>query len=164
MKDKKRMAAGYILLALTVAAAAFVFSNSLKPANASSAESSRLLIHVNSFFSQLGLKPISENLLRKTAHFCEFGMLGILASSTAAMLSGAYSAASLPSLRRRGFFISFGVSVACAVCDETIQYFVPGRACRVTDMLIDSAGALCGLAAVLALCAAIRVRRRRRRN
>ena len=71
---------------------------------------------------------------------------------------------SLPSLRRRGFFISFGVSVACAVCDETIQYFVPGRACRVTDMLIDSAGALCGLAAVLALCAIIRDRQRHCRN
>ena len=36
-----------------------------------------------------------------------------------------------------------GIGVACV--DETIQYFIPGRACRITDVGIDTLGCALGI-------------------
>lgn len=78
-------------------------------------------------------------LVRKTAHFCIFGMLGLLVTS-------AVSTHDL-SMKKTALY-SLVISALYAVSDEVHQYFVPGRACMLKDMLIDTCGAACGVAAV----------------
>ena len=75
MPDRKDLVTGFIFSALSAAAIAFIFSNSLQPAAVSGALSGGLLEKVNAFLSGAGLPAISEKLLRKTAHLCEFGLL-----------------------------------------------------------------------------------------
>jgi len=77
--------------------------------------------------------------VRKSAHFCIFGMLGILVTS-------AVSTHGLPA--KKTALLSLGICALYAVSDEIHQYFVPGRACMLRDMLIDTCGASCGIAAV----------------
>ena len=85
-----------------------------------------------SIISQLSL-PI-----RKAAHFMEYLILAVLANLVV-MQSGI-------NIKVTAFtvFISFFVGVLYAVTDEIHQLFIPGRAGTVTDVLIDSAGVLCG--------------------
>lgn len=88
-----------------------------------------------------------SNIVRKTAHFCIFGMLGILVTS-------AVSTHGLNS--RKTAWVSFAVCALYAVSDEVHQYFVPGRACMVKDMVIDTCGAACGVAAISFLICMVR--------
>ena len=73
-------------------------------------------------------------LVRKTAHFTEFAVLGFLWSRV---------------FHGKQLYIPFVLSVLTAVVDESIQRFVPGRSGQMKDVLIDSAGA------ATALCAAM---------
>ena len=77
--------------------------------------------------------------VRKSAHFCIFGMLGILVTSAVSTHGLTF---------RRTALLSLGICTLYAVSDEIHQYFVPGRACMFRDMLIDTCGASCGIAAV----------------
>jgi VanZ family protein len=43
------------------------------------------------------------------------------------------------------WLIAWAIGTIYAVTDEIHQYFVPERACAVTDMLIDSAGVVVGV-------------------
>lgn len=90
-------------------------------------------------------------IVRKSAHFCIFGMLGILVTS-------AVSTYGL-SLKKTSLF-SLGICALYAVSDEIHQYFVPGRACMLRDMLIDTCGAACGIAAVSFLIYVVRKHRK----
>ncbi len=47
--------------------------------------------------------------------------------------------------------IAFGATVFLAVTDELHQLFVPGRACELHDVLIDTCGAL-GMTVLITLC------------
>ena len=89
--------------------------------------------------------------IRKSAHFCIFGMLGILVTS-------AVSAHGL-SPKKTALF-SLGICALYAISDEIHQYFVPGRACMLRDMLIDTCGAACGIAAVSFLIYIVRKHRK----
>jgi VanZ family protein len=42
---------------------------------------------------------------------------------------------------------AFSISLGYAVFDEIHQYFIPGRACEIGDILVDAAGA--GVASIL---------------
>lgn len=74
-------------------------------------------------------------IVRKSAHFSLYAMLGFLVS----MVMG----------RRKLFSpASAGVLIFCflyAFSDEIHQYFVPGRSCEFRDMMIDTSGALIGM-------------------
>ena len=71
-------------------------------------------------------------IVRKTAHFSEYFILGLLSCLTAFT----YKKFSYKMMS----FISFGFCVLYAASDEIHQYFVPGRACRFIDICIDAAG------------------------
>lgn len=71
-------------------------------------------------------------LVRKTAHATEYAVLG-------ALWTGVF----------RRFLPAWGIAVVYAASDEIHQFFVPGRACRLMDVGIDSAGALLGCLLVL---------------
>lgn len=81
--------------------------------------------------------------VRKTAHFLEYFILGLL-SFFAAITFNKFK------LIVRAV-AACTVSVLYAVIDEIHQYFVPGRACRFGDMLIDGAGSLLAVALITVL-------------
>ena len=73
-----------------------------------------------------------DGLLRKCAHFAEFGALGLLLG----WLFGMLGKKRLP---------AFALGVAAACIDETIQAFIPGRSPGIRDVCIDSCGAAAGM-------------------
>lgn len=77
-------------------------------------------------------------LTRKTAHFTEFAVLGLLAAR-------AFSVSSQYMLRRRWFAASLLLVVVWALLDEFHQSFVPSRTASLYDSLIDISGGLTAL-------------------
>ena len=76
-----------------------------------------------------GQGVISEHILRKAAHFTEFGVLGVLGT----VCFGMYGLKPL--------YPAFA-GLLTALTDETLQLFSPGRSAHVTDVWIDFAGCL----------------------
>lgn len=77
--------------------------------------------------------------VRKSAHFCIFAGLGFL--TCAAWWSCDAST-------KRAFLLAAVIGVLYAVSDEIHQAFVPGRACMIRDMILDTCGVLTGAGAV----------------
>lgn len=96
-----------------------------------------------------------QNAVRKTAHFCEYAVLG-------AMLSVAFLSCGF-GLKKR-FAASFAVGAVYAASDEFHQMFVPGRAAMIKDVLIDSSGVATGALFVLLAALVIRTIRKKRRT
>lgn len=76
-----------------------------------------------------------NHIVRKNAHFISYMILGIL-TVNALRQTGAG--------RTGSFAWTMVICVLYASSDEIHQLFVPGRAGMVTDVLIDSSGALMG--------------------
>lgn len=122
-----------------------IFSMSSQPAPESTATSLTVGRTICSVFvpgyrdmgteKQLRLAQKIDHPVRKTAHATEYAILAVLI----------FAAMSDNNVRVRHYMISLVVTVSYAVTDEIHQYFVPGRACMVTDVMIDSCGALAGL-------------------
>ncbi len=82
------------------------------------------------------------HFIRKLAHFTVYTVLGMIL----------YTSFSLCSKRGRkymGLSVLFGAIYAAS--DEIHQYFVPGRACMIRDMLLDTCGVVFGVAIVFAV-------------
>lgn len=77
-----------------------------------------------------------ENTVRKAAHMTEFAILAILYY----LWLGKWQ----PAVGKRGLMAAV-LAMLYAVSDETHQLFVPGRAGRFGDVMIDSAGAFLGI-------------------
>ncbi len=123
--------------ALLLMILAFIWGNSLMPAEISNAFSEWAKGILARFLS--GDSPVTEEssgLLRKIAHFTEFAALGICLAWRCGMLGRK---------QYRGFLAGVGV----AAMDETIQLFVSGRSGKITDVLLDISGVLTGM---LLLC------------
>ena len=93
----------------------------------------------SSFFTELieavfG-QPANEDTIRTLAHFCEFAGLGFLMCNFLFALKD--------KLRP---FLSIFFSVVYAISDEIHQYFVPERACQLSDLAVDSCGVIFGIA------------------
>ena len=84
----------------------------------------------------------TEKIIRKLAHFSIYTVVGLLMMS----LMNTYK---LKQSKR--IWISLIVGVLYASSDEIHQYFVPGRACQFRDVMIDSCGALFGIAVIIIL-------------
>jgi len=93
-----------------------------------------------------------DHVVRKTAHVAEYAVLGALL--TALLLIW-------PSSRRHAWKVAVPVGVLYAVTDEIHQRYVPGRACRLSDVWIDAAGVVLGCLLALGIYALIAGRRRR---
>lgn len=111
----------------------FIWGNSLLPGEISQTFSDWVKALLSAVFSGGGSGGgQGSGLLRKAAHFTEFTALGCLLCWRAGMLK-----------KQKYVPFLWGVSAACV--DECIQIFSPGRAARITDVLLDSAGVLTGL-------------------
>lgn len=96
---------------------------------------------------QLKLARKIDHPLRKTAHATEFAILAVLIFSSKVASSDIvylYKTNDQITIRKK-YIRSWILTVVYAVSDELHQYFVPGRACQIRDVLIDSFGAFIGL-------------------
>ena len=106
---------------LTVCAGAWllvIWGHSCLPAAQSGTESGALLVVVQDL-----LPRMTDHVLRKCAHFAEYAVLGAL--TAAALRTSAHF--SWPRALLPGPF--------AALCDETIQLFVPGRSGQIAQRL-----------------------------
>ena len=150
-KGKARVAVAWAAVLIWMAVI-FLFSaqNGTQSGNLSG---SLLKIIVQLFHASSEQMEFWEMLLRKGAHFGVYFVLAILLL-IAFRSSGIFV--------RTGFCLALLAAAAYAVTDEIHQYFVPGRAMRAFDVMIDTCGALTGLVLFsLARLAVIKARRRR---
>ena len=108
-----------------------IFSRSMRPASVSGAESGAALAFVQAVFQFFGANGafLTDHIIRKAAHFTEYFGLGLLLF--------AY-------WKNTGRRPSLLIGAVVPVIDECIQIFSPGRACRISDMLLDMSGVLSG--------------------
>ena len=153
MKTKNialRSAAAFMTLLCMIVIFLFSCEDSDKSSNKSGAIA-KVVVHIiepdydeMSAEEQQELMNKTEHIIRKLAHFTVYTALGFFASLTVGkrkMLS-------------RGSAISLIFCFLYACSDELHQYFVPGRACQFTDVLIDTSGAFTGIIITMVLFAA----------
>lgn len=156
---------GILFFALTVLLAGAIFYMSGEPATASGARSGSLAEGILKLFypqydalsaaAQAALLASADHLLRKCTHFCVYAALGGLFLLDSLCFAAKPATHILRALLCAALYAS---------SDEIHQAFVPGRGPAVTDVLLDSAGALCGILAVWAIVYLIRRRKAKHAN
>ena len=136
MKNRKTHL--FLLGLLILLTLGFIWGNSLKSIPESQEISLSYLDRLSPFLDAVfGPGRITDHILRKTAHFCEFALQGL-----------------------QGLMNALFAGLAAGVADETIQIFSQ-RGSRVADVVLDFSGAVFG-ALVIALITRLCRRRRRR--
>lgn len=141
-----------ILTFLLIVTIAFIWGNSIGSAPKSHSESRKALEYVKPILEPVvGAGKVTDHLVRKIAHFAEFGALGC-------------ELAALLTVRRRvslqGVANCLFAGLSVAVIDETIQIF-SNRGSQVQDVLLDFAGVCTGLAFILVINWLVSARRRK---
>ena len=130
----------------------FIFSNSMAVAQVSSASSGRVLTLLQGALRRLGhpalAQRLTQHVVRKIAHFCEYMLEGFLLM----LCMRVYSRHPLGHIT-----VPMLGGVLTALTDETIQLYSPGRSSQVTDVWLDSVGVLAGILAALVLMALCRL-------
>ena len=129
-----------VFWALTALWLLFVWGHSLMPASVSKEESGHWLALL-----QTWLPWLTQTIIRKTAHFVEYAVLG-------ALLFGAAGV-------RYGLWFPPCFALLAALSDETIQLFAAGRSGQISDVWLDLAGFLAGWIAVGAIAYFLRRRK-----
>ena len=129
----------------------FIFLNSLQNGTTSTQMSDAVVFRLPGFLSFLDVDALTV-LVRKTAHFSEYALLGGLAS-LAFHHSGGLRWGNLGNL--------LFPCLLWAVLDEFIQTFVEGRTGLVADVLIDFGGIAAGCAVVALILFLIQRRKRK---
>lgn len=147
--NTKKLAARYLLWALVLAVMVFIFAHSAETAEQSSATSGEfvktVLTAVIKDFKDLPeaqQKQAVDSLqfiARKGAHFSIYLVLGSLCF----LAMNTYNV----KLKTK-FSAALAISFIYAISDEVHQFFVPGRAGQIRDVLIDFSGSLTGVALV----------------
>lgn len=133
--------------ALCLAVMALIFYFSARTADESVAQSSSVLLFLEKIFG----RTLTSFAVRKGAHFAEYAALGFLLAN-ALFQSG----------KKRWGVWAAGLASLYAATDEVHQLFVPGRACQLTDWLLDTAGGAAGAALFLALLLLLRAAKKHR--
>ena len=132
MRNKSVIVTRIFLTTLTAFVVGFIFYNSALDADESTVYSSGVLSMIEDFFYSLHIDiTISENFVRKCAHFAEFFTLGVLMSLTVQSYINKlkYKLLLAPLL---------GLAVACI--DETIHLHSAGRSGQLSDVILDFFG------------------------
>ena len=134
LTSKKLLVKRIVLCFLSLFMIGFIFFNSSLDADASSEGSMSITQMMNSFFSSLNINLVlSENFIRKLAHFAEYFVLGSLMY---------FTVRSFDVRRRVCAFLVPLIGFAVASVDETIQLFSYGRSGQFTDVLLDFIGVI----------------------
>lgn len=147
---------------LLLAWVAVIWGHSLMPGSESSSESGRVVQLVQHLIYHFGLQDnyyaarlladpdLLHHIVRKTAHFSEYFVLGALSFNALRLTFSNPMTGSLA-------LVVLWVSVPSI--DEWIQRFVPERAGRLADVMLDMSGFACSFVICL-LIALVRKRRR----
>ena len=127
-----------VLSVLTVLIVAFIWSNSFVSGEESGARSGSVTKFLLSILDPNGRIPEDSfhHFIRKTAHFVEFAVLGVVLGSLFRVVG--------QETGRSFFSLPVLLVLLVAVIDEYIQFFT-GRGSMVTDVVLDFAGGLTGL-------------------
>ena len=145
MKTQRKVIILYVILGVLLL---FIWGNSMLPVAQSAAESRTIGKIITPFLELfVGQGNVTDHLVRKLAHFCEFGALGL----TLGLIL-------LTKRQRNSFHISYMIfcGLAVAVADESIQLISAGRGAQIQDVLLDTAGVFFGLFVVVVLFYLIR--------
>jgi VanZ family protein len=133
-----------IILVLLWMSTIFYFSN--QPATISTTQSDKVINTINiivkdnkvikSILNKLYDSKGASFIIRKSAHMISYGLLASL------LFISIYSHRECISV---SFKYAFVISLIYAISDEIHQYFVPGRACMLQDVLIDCIGMIIAL-------------------
>ena len=149
MKRKIDLIIYIVLILAIVLTMAFIFGNSMKGPEESSQQSDKVVEIVRPIIDpnqQMTHDEISF-VVRKSAHFIEYLMLGIECALLAFHISRRLTLA--------GALYSAGGCLLSADIDEYIQSFT-GRGSAVSDVLLDFSGAIAGITVGFALAYAVR--------
>lgn len=133
---------------LAAACAGCIFWLSSKDGN----QSQNMSDSVRGILMKLFGPLLNSFIVRKFAHFFEYAVLGFL-----------IGCALFLSRRRFSPITAVICSALYSISDEIHQYFVPGRACRIFDVGVDTLGALTGtliLVFIILIVNSIAIRRK----
>lgn len=149
-------AAAIVFAILTFAWCLFIWSFSLNDAESSDVQSNKVVELVNDTIERVsGTNVDADNhIVRKSAHFFEFSVLGVLIFVTLYL----FCVRSL----KKSYMLGAFVSIAVAVTDELLQLTSPGRSSQLTDVILDATGALAAFSACLIFVRVFGVLRRKR--
>lgn len=151
LKSHRIIAVRIIFTTLSVLMIIFIFTNSSFNADISSQHSASILNKINNLFDSLNLNiELTETFVRKSAHFVEYFVLGVL------LCINVYVFLLQPSSKLL-FVPLIGLAVSCV--DETIQLFSEGRSCQITDVLLDFFAVCTAFIIAFAIIKLINIRR-----
>ncbi len=107
-----------------------IFWFSSREAGQSAHQSEIILKMVRAIF---GKKAVSDFIVRKAAHFCEFALLAFL-----------FNFALLYTTGKKNIPLGIALTSLYAASDEFHQLFVAGRSCQASDWLLDTCGGAAG--------------------
>ena len=150
---RKKKIITVVLLILLIAVYLVIFFFSAENAEDSTAASSKVTSFlVNLYYKIFGGTVISADVplvvteaeggIRKLAHLIEYMTVGLLSFGIAAMWIQSTG---------KSFFIIVIQLIISAGLDEIHQYFVPGRASSVKDVMLDTAGGIMGILLILVI-------------
>ena len=123
-----------ILTVVIIVTLAVIWGHSLLGREASSEESSFVMALLTPFLEIfVGRGNVTEHLVRKLAHFCEFFILGIELQLFFSLLKS----------RKSAFLLALSHGLFTALVDETIQIF-SGRGPMIQDVWLDFSGVTAG--------------------
>ena len=110
-----------------------IFTMSSFDATESTNQSNFIVNIITNIFKIENIELLSF-IIRKLAHFTEYLILGLLVANM-------FTKNNINNL----YLISIILCIIYATSDEIHQLFVPGRACQLRDILIDSIGSITGV-------------------
>lgn len=99
-----------------------------------SANQSNFIVNIISNVLNINNIELLNLIIRKLAHYIEYLILGILVINM-------FIKNNIP----QSYLISIIFCVIYAISDEIHQFLIPGRACQIKDILIDSIGSITGI-------------------
>ncbi len=132
-----RNKARVIWTALLLLHIGFIYHNSLTPAVVSSQQSGTVLAMARSILAGIGLPEawLTEHIVRKTAHFVEYALLGFLLWN---------SLRCYRPVRMFWMALEAWLTVLVPLVDETLQLVTEGRSGQVDDVWLDISGVCFG--------------------
>ncbi len=112
-----------------------IFMMSSQTAEISGGHSSGIAQKIICFFIKnpsSDVVDLLEMIIRKFCHFFEYAVLYFFCYKTLTSYG----------LKGRNMIYAVLIPIIFAVSDEIHQYFVPGRACRLFDVMIDASGVM----------------------
>ncbi len=141
LPERQRKILFYTALALSILCLLFIFSNSLDNGVESDQKSAGVTDAINKIVHALGFKgDVPHIFVRKLAHFGEFAILSVFVCPTLVF-----------SKKKLSPLLAPPICLVCALIDEFLQNFSVGRGSQLSDVGIDTFGAICGTAAFMAV-------------